>query len=338
MTALSVKNKLEFVLDTHPCPSKDHPTYAAWNHYNNMVVSWLVHLISVPIRKSIIWMDLAVDVWNDLKTRYSRGNLSRISDMQMEAATLCQGDQSVTDYFTKLRIIWDEIENFRPNPTCACETNCSCYCDVMTLLNQRKLEDQATQFLRGLNEQYHNIKSHVLLMEPIPPISKIFSLVVQQEHELASNTLVTNNINSVVSNISVNRNPSFASITCNFYGKIGHTEKVCFRKNGFPNKDNRKYKNNNNKKICTHCGINGHIVKNCYKKHGYPPGYKFFNGGKHSQINSIVSIDDVSSEKCQKGQEEGKITSLLCSTRFFQTFSSKVEVVLMTTTWLIQHK
>ena len=45
---------------------------------------------------------------------------------------------------------------------------------VLTLLNQRKLEDQATQFLRGLNEQYHNIKSHVPLMEPIPPISKIF--------------------------------------------------------------------------------------------------------------------------------------------------------------------
>jgi len=131
--------------------------------------------------------------------------------------------------------------------------------------------------------------------------------VVQQEHQLVSNTLVTN-INNVVSNISVNCNPSFAFITCIFCGKIGHTENVCFRKNGFPNKDNRTYKNNNNKKICTHCGISGHTVENCYKKHGYPPGYKFSNGGKPSQINSIVSIDDVSSENCQKGQEEGNIT------------------------------
>jgi len=34
------------------------------------------------------------------------------------------------------------------------------------------------QFLRGLNEQYGNIKSHVLLMDPLPPISKIFSYVM----------------------------------------------------------------------------------------------------------------------------------------------------------------
>ena len=38
------------------------------------------------------------------------------------------------------------------------------------------------QFLRGLNDQYRNIKSHVLLMEPISPIPEIFSLVAQQEH------------------------------------------------------------------------------------------------------------------------------------------------------------
>jgi len=87
MTALSAKNKLEFVLGSHPYPAKNHSTYAAWNRCNNMVVSWLVHFVSVLIGKSIIWMDSAVDVWNDIKTRYSQGNLSRISDLQMEVAT-----------------------------------------------------------------------------------------------------------------------------------------------------------------------------------------------------------------------------------------------------------
>jgi len=95
----------------------------------------------------------------------------------------------------------------------------------MTLINQRKLEDQITQFLSWLNEQYHNIKSHVLLMEPIPPISKIFSLVVLQEHQFVSNTLVTN-INNVVSNVSVNRNLSSTPITCNFCGKMGYIKSL----------------------------------------------------------------------------------------------------------------
>jgi len=47
IAALSAKNKIEFVFGTHPCLTKDHPTYATWNRCNNMVVSWLVHSVSV---------------------------------------------------------------------------------------------------------------------------------------------------------------------------------------------------------------------------------------------------------------------------------------------------
>jgi len=32
-------------------------------------------------------MDVAVEIWNDLKTRYSQGDLSRISDLQLEVAS-----------------------------------------------------------------------------------------------------------------------------------------------------------------------------------------------------------------------------------------------------------
>jgi len=50
-------------------------------------------------------MDFTVDIWNDLKMIYAQGDLSKISDLQMEVASLSQGDLSVTEYFTKLRII-----------------------------------------------------------------------------------------------------------------------------------------------------------------------------------------------------------------------------------------
>jgi len=43
------------------------------------------------------------------------------------------------------------------------------------------------QFLRGLNDQFSNVQSHVMLMDPLPPISKIFSYVVQQERQLLGN-------------------------------------------------------------------------------------------------------------------------------------------------------
>jgi len=89
----------------HSCPPKDNRTFSTWSHCNNMVVSWLVHFVSVPIRQSVIGMDVTLDIWNNLKIKYSQGDLSRISNLQLEGASLDQGDLSVTCYFTKLRII-----------------------------------------------------------------------------------------------------------------------------------------------------------------------------------------------------------------------------------------
>ena len=70
-------------------------------------------------------MEKALDIRNDLKVRYSQGNLSRVSDLQFETTFLNQGDLSVTVYFTKLRIIWDELDNFRPNPLCVHQDTCT---------------------------------------------------------------------------------------------------------------------------------------------------------------------------------------------------------------------
>jgi len=139
-------------------------------------------------------MESAEEIWNDLKARFFQGDLLRIFDLHMDAAQLKQGAHTISEYFTKLRIIWDALENFRPNPVCRCKGSCK----VSKYIAQRKSEDKTMQFLRGLNEQYGNIKSHVLLMEPLPSISKIFSYVLQQERQLMGNNMISNLENKVV--------------------------------------------------------------------------------------------------------------------------------------------
>jgi len=156
---------------------------------------------------------------------------------------LNQGDLSVTDYFTKLRVIWDELDNFRPDHVCTC--------NGFSVIAQRKREDQAMQFLHGLNDQYNNIKAHVLLMEPVPTITKIFSLVVQQERQFNSSVLVAHITNN---NYVIHTNAN--AITCSFCGKLGHNEIVCFKKNGYPNQDGKRSRSDgNNRKVCTYCAI-----------------------------------------------------------------------------------
>ena len=117
-TTLSAKNKVEFADGCLPRSTSNHRLYAAWKKANNMVVSWLVHLVATSIHQSILWMDNAVDIWKDLKARYSQGDLLRISNLQHKLASIKQGDMNITDYFTKLGTIWDELESYQPNPMC----------------------------------------------------------------------------------------------------------------------------------------------------------------------------------------------------------------------------
>nr|KYP61297.1 hypothetical protein KK1_023728 [Cajanus cajan] len=213
-----------------------------------MVVSWLVHSVSPSIRQSILWMDQADDIWKDLKTRYSQ-------------------------------------ENFRLDPTCTCTIKC--VCSILTIIAQRKLEDQAMQFLRGLNDQYNNVKSHVLLMEPLPPISKIFSYVVQQERQLLGQNFIANVHLDRTSSVNV-----VASPTCTHCNRTGHTDAVCFRKHGFPSTINRSNRGSSNRpqRICNHCGKTGHTIEVCYQKHGLPPGSKPLSD-KTASVNHTVTGD-----------------------------------------------
>lgn len=71
ITALSTKNKVEFVDGSAPEPLKTDRMYGAWRQCNNMVVSWIVHSVATSIRQSILWMDKAEEIWHDLKSRYS---------------------------------------------------------------------------------------------------------------------------------------------------------------------------------------------------------------------------------------------------------------------------
>ena len=45
--------------------------------------------------------------------------------------------------------------------------------NVLPTISQPKTEDEAMQFLRDLNQQYINVTSHVLLLNPIPSISNM---------------------------------------------------------------------------------------------------------------------------------------------------------------------
>lgn len=51
-------------------------------------MSWLSNYVDPEISQSILWMDTALEIWNELKERFYQGDIFRISDLQEEIYTL----------------------------------------------------------------------------------------------------------------------------------------------------------------------------------------------------------------------------------------------------------
>ncbi|XP_014506253.1 uncharacterized protein LOC106766005 [Vigna radiata var. radiata] len=105
VVALETKNK-KFIDGTLPCPPITDPLHEAWCRSNPMVMSWLTRSMTYLIKQSVMWMDTTLDIWRDLKDQFSHANKFRVSDLQDQILACHQGDLSVSEYYTKLKILW----------------------------------------------------------------------------------------------------------------------------------------------------------------------------------------------------------------------------------------
>ncbi|XP_068461640.1 uncharacterized protein [Phaseolus vulgaris] len=80
--SLISKNKIGFIGGTIEAPNRTKSLFPTWQRANMLVVSWILKVISQSIAQSIICMNNAFDIWNDLKERFSQGDMIHVSDIQ----------------------------------------------------------------------------------------------------------------------------------------------------------------------------------------------------------------------------------------------------------------
>ena len=103
-----------------------------------MVISWLLHSIKKDIATSVLFCSTARQIWEELELRYRQSQGIKIFQVQQETNNLSQGNISISDYFTKCKILWDEYARLVNIPTCP-NTECPVGRATIKLLENQQL-------------------------------------------------------------------------------------------------------------------------------------------------------------------------------------------------------
>ncbi|XP_016168019.1 uncharacterized protein LOC107610483 [Arachis ipaensis] len=142
-----------------------------------------------------------------------------MAELQEELFAAKQGDLSITLYFTKLKGIWKEMDNFSPIPNCKnCTAICDCGLEPLT-----KLDDA---LLILLQQERQNAE-----------IGECKTLITTTNSRANSQGYQTirgeRNFHGIGSKTNGGRGGR-SNKQCTFCGRSGHIEDVCYKKHGLP--------------------------------------------------------------------------------------------------------
>ncbi|XP_019167827.1 PREDICTED: uncharacterized protein LOC109163532 [Ipomoea nil] len=209
---LEVKNKWGLIDGSIAVPSRDSAQYPAWRRCNLFVCSWLFRSVHSTIAQSLMHFDKSRDIWEDLRRRFLQYDALRISILQNDIYNLKQQSLSVSDYYTKSRTLCEELNTLRPLPIC-----------------KERDTDQVIRFLQGLNEDYNNLKSNILVLDPLPEIYKVFVMAEKLERQinltnLSLGNMEINHANAAHTNQSVGEETTAATLN-NFNDRRSNVNK-----------------------------------------------------------------------------------------------------------------
>ncbi|XP_074297648.1 uncharacterized protein LOC141628396 [Silene latifolia] len=151
-----------------------------WVVVNCTLVQWLMRSIDSSIKHSISYFEEARLLWDDLAERFSSVDGAKIHGLKARLHDCIQTKgMSVTDYFGQLKTLWDDIAAHEPVFACTCG---NCTCEITKNALARQDSERLHKFLMGLDLSiYANIRSHILALDPLPPLNRASQMVLQEE-------------------------------------------------------------------------------------------------------------------------------------------------------------
>lgn len=180
------------------------------------------------IAKSIMYLPIVGQMWLDIHDQFKQSDGPRTAEIKQQIFAELQGSQSVSDYYTKLKQLWEELKNHESPYVCCCGRP---NCDSLKWIMDREEQDHILKFLKDLNDTFTARRGQILMMEPRPNISKMFNLVSQEERQrlLKSTSAVAFNVSqntpddALVAAYTGGYNKNMPRPICSHFGLAGNT-------------------------------------------------------------------------------------------------------------------
>ncbi|KAL0428232.1 UNVERIFIED_CONTAM: putative mitochondrial protein [Sesamum latifolium] len=227
---------------------------------DSMVTTWILNSISKDIVQAYTYAKSSRNLWLDLEQRYGGCNGPLLYQLQGSITSLAQGNLSLAEYYTKLKMLWDELYELKPTRQCTCRCTCGAAQDNA----ESALSTQLLQFLMGLSEEFDNVRQQIHVMEPMPSINKAYSMVASVEKQRMVHLMSSEN---VVLHTRAEAKREFRGVA---------------RKKPFEDRKNQ---------YCDHCARTGHTRETCFKLHGHTDchtqkAYRLYDLNSHTVFSS----------------------------------------------------
>ncbi|XP_074275862.1 uncharacterized protein LOC141599644 [Silene latifolia] len=215
---LGAKRKLGFVDGSLKKPSTDSEDLDDWTTANCTVIAWIFNTIDPTIRSSITYRDTGVELWDDIRNRFSRGNGIKIYQLESE----------ISDFYGRLKKLWDDVNDYDDLPTCDCS---GCRSDISVKLRTRRETRQTRQFSMGLLPCYATARSNILGSTILPSLDSVYARIMQEEEVRNLTQERTTAMACAVQGGSKQRR---TRLKCTHCKKPSHSEPHCWEKHGYP--------------------------------------------------------------------------------------------------------